>query len=84
MYPFLMVQYFVLNRHGNYIKICYIRDVKHYSKLTCCFVSECMLLLECNFMFNFPCIISLYYIKNQQDANLAVLCGNKMPTRCNR
>jgi hypothetical protein len=26
-----------------------------------------------NFMFEFPCIISLYYIKNQQDANLAVL-----------
>jgi hypothetical protein len=24
-------------------------------------------------MFEFPCIISLYYIKNQQDANLAVL-----------
>ena len=26
-----------------------------------------------NFMFVFPCIISLYYIKNQQDATLAVL-----------
>ena len=26
-----------------------------------------------NFMFEFPCIISLYYIKNQQDATLAVL-----------
>ena len=26
-----------------------------------------------NFMFKFPCIISLYYIKNQQDATLAVL-----------
>jgi len=25
------------------------------------------------FMFAFPCIISLYYIKNQQDATLAVL-----------
>ena len=25
------------------------------------------------FMFEFPCIISLYYIKNQQDATLAVL-----------
>ena len=24
-----------------------------------------------NFMFEFPCIISLYYIKNQQDATLA-------------
>ena len=24
-------------------------------------------------MFEFPCIITLYYIKNQQDANLAVL-----------
>jgi len=24
-------------------------------------------------MFEFPCIISLYYIKNQQDATLAVL-----------
>jgi hypothetical protein len=26
-----------------------------------------------NFMFEFPCIISLYYMKNQQDATLAVL-----------
>ena len=26
-----------------------------------------------NFMFEFLCIISLYYIKNQQDATLAVL-----------
>ena len=26
-----------------------------------------------NFMFEFPCIISLYYIKNQQYATLAVL-----------
>jgi len=26
-----------------------------------------------NFMFEFPCIISLYYIKNQQDATLGVL-----------
>jgi len=26
-----------------------------------------------NFMFEFPCIISLQYIKNQQDATLAVL-----------
>jgi hypothetical protein len=25
-----------------------------------------------NFMFEFPCIISLYYIKNQQDATLAL------------
>ena len=25
-----------------------------------------------NFMFEFPCIMSLYYIKNQQDATLAV------------
>ena len=25
------------------------------------------------FMFDFPCIIILYYIKNQQDATLAVL-----------
>ena len=25
------------------------------------------------FMFEFPCIIILYYIKNQQDATLAVL-----------
>ena len=25
------------------------------------------------FMFEFPCIISLYYIRNQQDATLAVL-----------
>ena len=24
-------------------------------------------------MFEFPCIVSLYYIKNQQDATLAVL-----------
>ena len=29
--------------------------------------------MEFNFMFEFPCIISLYYIKNQQDATLAVL-----------
>jgi hypothetical protein len=28
------------------------------------------------FMFEFPCIISLYYIKNQQDATLAVLFIN--------
>jgi hypothetical protein len=26
-----------------------------------------------NFMFEFPCIIRLYYIKEQQDATLAVL-----------
>ena len=25
-----------------------------------------------NFMFEFPCIITLYYIKNQQDATLTV------------
>ena len=25
-----------------------------------------------NFMFEFPCIVSLYYIRNQQDATLAV------------
>jgi hypothetical protein len=25
------------------------------------------------FMFEFPCIITIYYIKNQQDATLAVL-----------
>jgi len=29
--------------------------------------------MEGNFMFEFPCIISLYYIKNQKDATLAVL-----------
>ena len=28
------------------------------------------------FMFEFPCIITLYYIKNQQDATLAVLFIN--------
>ena len=27
----------------------------------------------CNFIFEFPCIISLYYIRKQQDATLAVL-----------
>jgi len=43
-----------------------------------------MLMMLIYFMFEFPCIISLYYIRNQQDATLAVLCGNKMPTRCNR
>jgi hypothetical protein len=26
-----------------------------------------------NFMFEFPCILRIYYIKNQQDATLAVL-----------
>ena len=25
-----------------------------------------------NFLFEFPCIVSLYYIRNQQDATLAV------------
>ena len=25
-----------------------------------------------HFMFEFPCIVSLYYIRNQQDATLAV------------
>ena len=30
--------------------------------------SKCMV----DFMFQFPCIITLYYIKNQQDATLAV------------
>jgi len=29
--------------------------------------------LKQNFMFVFPCIITLYYIKNQLDAALAVL-----------
>jgi len=34
-----------------------------------------------NFMFEFPCIISLCYIKNQQDATLAVLfVGNRKIT----
>ena len=28
---------------------------------------------DMNFMFEFPCIITLYYIKNQQDATLTVL-----------
>jgi len=28
---------------------------------------------ELSFMFEFPCITSLYYIKNQRDATLAVL-----------
>jgi len=28
---------------------------------------------QIDFMFEFPCIISLYYTKNQQDATLAVL-----------
>jgi hypothetical protein len=27
----------------------------------------------CNFIFEFPCIISLYYIRNQLDATLALL-----------
>jgi len=29
-----------------------------------------------NFIFEFPCIISLYYIRNQLDATLAVLSIN--------
>jgi hypothetical protein len=29
------------------------------------------------FMFEFPCIISLYYMKNQQDATLAALFISK-------
>ena len=33
----------------------------------------CVSRLKRSFMFEFPCIISLYYIKNQQDATLAVL-----------
>ena len=28
------------------------------------------------FMFEFPCIISLYYIENQQDATLAACHGS--------
>jgi len=28
---------------------------------------------QISFMFEFPCIISLYYIKSQQDATLVVL-----------
>jgi len=32
-----------------------------------------VLFLVMNFMFVFPCIISLYYIKNQHDVTLAVL-----------
>ena len=31
---------------------------------------ECIII---HFMFEFPCIVSLYYIKNQQDETLAVL-----------
>ena len=31
-------------------------------------------------MFEFPCIVSLYYIKNQQDATLAVLFISKFKT----
>ena len=34
---------------------------------------SCRSMLLMYFMFEFPCIISLYYIKNQQDAPLAVL-----------
>ena len=30
-------------------------------------------LKKINFMFEFPCFINLYYIKNQQDATLAIL-----------
>jgi len=28
--------------------------------------------ISLNFMFEFPCIVSLYYVRNQQDATLAV------------
>ena len=35
------------------------------------FISNCKVTLH--FMFEFPCIITLYYIKNQRDATLAVL-----------
>jgi len=38
-----------------------------------CFVTRLPEYGRTNFMFQFPCIISLYYIKNQQDATLAVL-----------
>ena len=32
--------------------------------------------VKINFIFEFPCIISLYYIRNQRDATLAVLFIN--------
>ena len=49
--------------------------------LLCCEKGTNIILLRDNnfstnynlFMFEFPCIITLYYIKNQQDATLAVL-----------
>jgi hypothetical protein len=49
----------------------------------CCFYSPHIIVAACSYLSNsivtffyvyeFPCIISLYYIKNQQDATLAVL-----------
>ena len=37
------------------------------------FVVEPLIILVVNFTFVFPCIVTLYYIKNQLDAALAVL-----------
>ena len=33
-------------------------------------------------MFEFPCIITIYYIKNQQDATLAVLFISRCKITC--
>jgi len=35
-----------------------------------------------NFMFEFPCIINLYYVKNQRDATLAVLFISNCKITC--
>jgi len=43
--------------------------IKHYKN---CDV-KIILYYFMSFMFEFPCIISLYYIRNQQDSTLVVL-----------
>ena len=57
-------------------------DIKLWATNSCQFPMQVPIEILCgerqkflmsNFMFEFPCIISLYYIKNQQDATLAVL-----------
>ena len=50
---------------GNWRKICNEKLQYSYSSPNVVQVN--------NFVFEFPCIITVYYIKNQQDVTLAVL-----------
>jgi len=53
--------------HSNYLSL------THRSLIVCAWCLTNISEQKSYFMFEFPCIISLYHIKNQKDATLAVL-----------